>query len=99
MPHGPNLLGPIQRGFKALIDGETYVSERDRAASKVRQNPSVAIALRLARDAARSGTVLKKSQKSLCPNVLCFAFARGWASMRRRRRPSRPSSTRCVKHI
>ena len=30
----PGLLPPLQRGFKALIDGETYVSERERAANK-----------------------------------------------------------------
>lgn len=33
-PRSPNLLGHVQRGFKALIDGEAYISERDRAASK-----------------------------------------------------------------
>jgi hypothetical protein len=30
----PSLLAPLQRGFKALIDGEAYVSERERTANK-----------------------------------------------------------------
>lgn len=30
----PGLLAPLQRGFKALIDGETYISERERAANQ-----------------------------------------------------------------
>ena len=30
----PGLLAPLQRGFKALIDGEAYVSERERTANK-----------------------------------------------------------------
>ncbi len=32
-PHSPNLLANMQRGFKALLDGESYVSERDGAAA------------------------------------------------------------------